>query len=237
MTLHANLDGAPPASMAASPRSLVDDLGAIPGTTPTAASGICNEEGDADGDDGWLEVAVDAGITLSIGIVDYCQLSLDPAGSAQDAYAAAIAANCQTLGPVGCHDPAPSTEPDSFRLFPWPTTKTGEWLTSTGGAMLIVPTFAAVPADGASEGGPSGCVYATALDAQPDVNAIVSSIQSAAALVPPGQTGVYHFTWSTNRIATTEYIEEWFAEVGAAQASSLASLAEWRSLVDAATRF
>jgi len=185
------------------------DFAPLEGARPDIVSGLC------DATPTWVEASVAAGVTAGLGPVEYCQLSLDPGGAAGEAYAVAEASGCAAAGFTGCHSPAPTVGPDRQRLFPWRTESTATWTVDDGGALALVGGFEADAVDCLARASTEDCGYQSAADADADIAALGRSLRRARGRLNAGEHGTYYLTWSTNRIATTEYIEAWFAGLDA----------------------
>ncbi len=181
------------------------DFAPLDGARPDIVSGLC------DATPTWLEASLAAGVTAGPGPVEYCQLSLDPAGPAAEAYAVAAEGGCAEAGYTGCHAPAPTVGPDRLRLFPWHASSTATWTEDDGGNLAILSGFEADSVDCLARVDPEDCGYTTAEHAAADLAELGASLRQARGQLNPGERGFYYITWSTNRIATTEYIEAWFA--------------------------
>ncbi len=195
----------------------------LAGSRPDIVSGLC------DATPTWLEASLAAGVVAGIGPVEYCQLSLDPAGPGAEAYASAADRGCAEAGYTGCHAPAPTVGPDRQRLFPWRPSSTSAWTEDDGGTLVILSGYEADSVDCLARVDPEDCGFATAEHAEADMAMLDASLRQARGRLHPGERGAYYITWSTNRIATTEYIEAWFA--GAE--SLLGDRIEARSLAEA----
>lgn len=166
----------------------------------------------------WVTASLQAGFEFTTGIVAYGVKSMPPALQPEQFR------NCNN--PAQCHQPYPLDL--AGRLSPWRAASGADWVTPVAeGGLVIIPSgggLACMAEDQRSEDSVTACEFKP-----DDIQASISELEEALALVQPGRLNTYYVSESIGTPISPEMMRVWLQAV---QPYVDSGRVQWVSLVD-----